>query len=45
MNNQKITKKIEHTQPVLKEFLDESQINNLIKEAKEFSINHQFLRL
>lgn len=37
MNNQKIAQKIENTQPVLKEFLNESQINNLIEEAKEFS--------
>lgn len=37
MNNQKVAQKIEHTRPVLKEFLKESQINRFIQEAKEFS--------
>lgn len=37
MNNQKVAGKIERTQLVLKEFLNESQINNFIEEAKEFS--------
>lgn len=37
MNNQKVARKIEHTQPVLKEFLSENQINNFIEEAKEYS--------
>lgn len=37
MNNKKVAQKIERTQPVLKEFLNESQMNDFMKEAKDFS--------